>query len=166
MHGSPHAHCLLWVQDAPKIDRDPDEVVCAFIDKHITATLPTKTHENEHNIKLMENFQKHTHSDYCHRNQSCHFGFPKPPATEMLISRPSAQSEDDNKTLKNATKILKQVQHILSTNDLSSQNMSIPALLEKINVNINTYMAPLKVSQHGPNIILRQNVDDVFLKCM
>ena len=81
MHGSPHAHCLLWVQDAPKIDRDPDEVVCAFIDKHITATLPTKTHENEHDIKLKENFQKHTHSDYCHRNRSCHFGFPKPPAT-------------------------------------------------------------------------------------
>ena len=155
MHGSPHAHCLLWVQDAPKIDRDPDEVVCAFIDKHITATLPTKTHENEHNIKLMENFQKHTHSDYCCRNQSCHFGFPKPPATQMLISHPSAQSEDDNKTLKNATKILKQVQHILSTSDLSSQNMSIPALLEKINVNIDTYMAALKVSRRGPNIILR-----------
>ena len=73
----------------------------------------------------------------------------------MLISRPPPQSEDDNKTLKNATKILKQVQHILSTSDLSSQNMSIPALLEKINVNINTYMAALKVSQHGPNIILR-----------
>ena len=120
-----------------------------------TATLPTKTHENEHNIKLMENFQKHTHSDYCRRNRSCRFGFPKPPATQMLISRPPPQSEDDNKTLKNATKILKQVQHILSISDLSSQNMSIPALLEKINVNINTYMAALKVSQHGPNIILR-----------
>ena len=154
MHGSPHAHCLLWVQDAPKIDRDPDEVVCAFIYKHITATLPTKTHENEHNIKLMENFQKHTHSDYCCRNRSCHFGFPKPPATQMLISCPPPQSEDDNKTFNNATTILKQVQHILSTSDLSSQSMSIPALLEKINVNINTYMAALKVSQHGPNIIL------------
>ena len=103
----------------------------------------------------MENFQKHTRSDYCRRNQSCHFGFPKPPANQMLISCLPPQSEDDNKTLKNATKILKQVQHILSTSDLSSQNMSIPALLEKINVNINTYMAALKVSQHGPNIILR-----------
>ena len=56
MCGSPHAHCLLWVQDAPKIDKDPDEVVCAFLDKCITATLPTKTHDNEHNINLMENF--------------------------------------------------------------------------------------------------------------
>ena len=37
MRGSPHAHCLLWVKNAPKIDKDPDDVVCAFIDKYITA---------------------------------------------------------------------------------------------------------------------------------
>ena len=71
MRGSPHAHCLLWVKDAPKIDKDPDDVVCAFIDKYITAVIPTIAPENEHDIKLMENLQKHTHSDYCHRNKSC-----------------------------------------------------------------------------------------------
>ena len=31
--GSPHAHCLLWVEDAPKIDVDDDNVICNFIDK-------------------------------------------------------------------------------------------------------------------------------------
>ena len=41
--------------------------------------------------------------------------------------------------------------------------MLIPALLEKINVNIDTYMAALNVLQRGPNIILRWNVDDAFL---
>ena len=40
MRGSPYAHCLLWVKDAPKIDKDPDDVVCAFIDKYITAVIP------------------------------------------------------------------------------------------------------------------------------
>ena len=39
MRESPHAHCLLWVKDAPKIDKDPDDVVCAFIDKYITAVI-------------------------------------------------------------------------------------------------------------------------------
>ena len=34
MRGSPHAHCLLWVRDAPKIDEDTDEVVCEFINKY------------------------------------------------------------------------------------------------------------------------------------
>ena len=26
MRGLPHAHCLLWVKDAPKIDKDPDDL--------------------------------------------------------------------------------------------------------------------------------------------
>ena len=37
MWGSPHVHCLLWVKDSPKINEDPDEVVCQFIDNYITA---------------------------------------------------------------------------------------------------------------------------------
>ena len=32
MRGSPHAHCLLWVKDAPNVTKDPDDVVCASID--------------------------------------------------------------------------------------------------------------------------------------
>ena len=40
MRGSPHAHCLLWVKDALKIDKEPDDVVCTFIHKYITAVIP------------------------------------------------------------------------------------------------------------------------------
>ena len=86
MRGSPHAHCLLWVKDAPKTDKDPDDIVCTFIDKYITAVIPPVTSESEHHIKLMDSLQKHTHSDYSHKNKSCHFGFPKPPVTKTLIS--------------------------------------------------------------------------------
>ena len=86
MRGSPHAHCLLWVKDAPKIDKDPDDVVCAFIDRYITAVILPVTSKNEHHIKLMDSLQKHTHSYYCCKNKSCHFGFPKPPAKKTLIS--------------------------------------------------------------------------------
>ena len=82
MRGSPHAHCLLWVKDAPKIDKDPDDVVCAFIDKYKTAVIPPTALENEQHNKLMEDLQKHTLSDYCGRNKSCCFGFPKPPTTK------------------------------------------------------------------------------------
>ena len=57
MRGSPHVHGLLWVKDAPKNDKDPDDVVCSFIDKYITAVIPPIAHENEHHIKLMENLQ-------------------------------------------------------------------------------------------------------------
>ena len=100
MRGSPHAHCLLWVKDAPKIDKDPDDVVCAFTDKYITAVIPPVAPENEYDIKLMDSLQKHTHSDYCHRNKSCCFGFLKPPATKTLISSPPI--DDHDKIMENA----------------------------------------------------------------
>ena len=32
MRGAPHAHCLLWVKDAPKINVNEDEEICHFID--------------------------------------------------------------------------------------------------------------------------------------
>ena len=37
-----------------KVDKDPGDVVCAFIDKYITAVIPPVTSENEHQIKLMD----------------------------------------------------------------------------------------------------------------
>ena len=75
MRGSHHAHCLLWVKDAPKIDKDLDDVVCDLTDKNITAVIPPVAPKNEHDIKLMDNLQVHTHSDYCYRNKSCHLVF-------------------------------------------------------------------------------------------
>ena len=104
MRGSPHTHCLLLVKDAPKIEKDPDNVVCAFIDTYITAVIPPVTSENEHHIKLMDSLQKHTHSDYCCKNTSCCFGFPKPPATETLITRPPL--DDYDKIIENAKSLL------------------------------------------------------------
>ena len=55
MKGSPYVHCFLWVKDAPKVDKDPDDIVFAFIDKFITALIPPIAPENENHIKLMEN---------------------------------------------------------------------------------------------------------------
>ena len=57
MRGTPHAHCLLWVKNAPKINDDSDEVVCQFVDKYITGTLPNNTHRNKHDISVIQNLQ-------------------------------------------------------------------------------------------------------------
>ena len=159
MRGSPHAHCLLWLKDAPKIDKDPDDVVCIFIDKYITAVIPPIAPENEHHIKLMENLQKHTHSDYCHRNKSCHFGFPKPPSTKTLISRPPIDDHDE--IIQNAKSVLQTVQNTLTTVDI--HNISTQHLLQDINMDIVTYIDALKISQKGPNVILEQNPQDIFI---
>ena len=33
--GTPHAHCVLWVKDAPKYGVDKDKDICAFIDQYV-----------------------------------------------------------------------------------------------------------------------------------
>ena len=134
MRGLPHVHCLLWVKDAPKIDKDPDDVVCAFIDKYITAVIPPVTSENEHQIKLMDNLQKHAHSEYCHKNKSCHFGFPKPPATKTLISRPPL--DDNDHIIENAKSVLQTVQNMLTTANI--QNKSTQEFLQDIDLHVDT----------------------------
>ena len=50
----PNAHCSLWVKDSPKINEDPDEVVCQFIDKYITTHIPEPMHANEIDIETYE----------------------------------------------------------------------------------------------------------------
>ena len=147
------------VKDAPKIDKDPDDIVCAFIDKYITTVLPPVAPENEHHIKLMDNLQKHTHSDYCHRNKSCYFGFHKPPATETLISQPP--TDDHDEMMENAKSVLKTVQNTLTTADI--HNMSTQHFLQEINLDVETYMDALKISQRGTNVILKENPQDVFI---
>ena len=128
MRGSPHAHCLLWVDDAPKIDKDPDDAVCTFIAKYITAVICPIAPENEHHIKLMDNLQKHTHSDYCCRNKSHCFGFAKPPTTKNLISRPPIDNHDE--IIQNAKSVLQTVQNTLTTVDI--HHISAQHLLQDI----------------------------------
>ena len=159
MRGSLHVHCLLWVKDAPKIDKHPDDIVCPFIDKYITTVIPPIAPENEHHIKLMENLQKHTHSDYCHRNKSCHFGFLKPPATKTLISRPPI--DDNDEIIENAKSLLQTVQHMLTTADI--HNISTQHFLQDIILNVETYMDALKISKRGPNVILQRKPQDVLI---
>ena len=65
MRGLQHAHCLLWVKDAPKINQDSDDDVWRIIDKYITVVVPKGVLESDAN--LMKSLQKFTHSDYCHR---------------------------------------------------------------------------------------------------
>ena len=134
MRGLPHAHCLLWIKDAPKIDKDPDAVFCAFIDKYITAVVPAIAPENEHHIKLMENLLKHTHSDYCCRNKSSCFGFPKPPTTKTLLSRPPI--DDNDEIIENSKSVLETVQNTLTTVDI--HNISTQHFLQDINLDVET----------------------------
>ena len=85
------------------------------------------------------------------KNKSCCFGFPKPPATKTLISRPPP--DDHDKILENAKSLLQTVQNTLITANI--HNKSTQQFLQDINLDVDTYMDALQISQRGPNVNLK-----------
>ena len=82
--GSPHAHTILWIKDAPKLNVDTDEDVCTFIDQYVKCNIP-----DEELAQLVSKVQKHGHSATCRRDGKCHFHYPRPPSPETVIARQS-----------------------------------------------------------------------------
>ena len=77
--------------------------------------------------------------------------FPKPPAIKTIISRPPLDNED--KILKNAKLLLQTVQNALTTTNI--HNKSTQEFLQDINLDIETYIDALWISQRGPNVNLK-----------
>lgn len=87
--GSPHAHCVIWVKDAPKFGVSEDSEVCAFIDKYISCAIPKEEGKLKELVLLL---QQHKHSSYCKKNSKCRFNFPHPPSSKTLVTQPNPDS--------------------------------------------------------------------------
>jgi hypothetical protein len=86
--GSPHAHILLWIKNAPYVNKSQKEVdeIIRFLDGKINANVPNPMDHPEHERENVETLkqqilthQKHKH-DGCKkkRKSGCHYGFPRP----------------------------------------------------------------------------------------
>ena len=91
--GSPHAHCVIWVKDAPEFGVNSDANVCDFIDQYVSRKLPAEDGKLK---ELMLLLHKHKHSSYCKRNKTCHFSFPKPPSPKTLITKVDLERDVDH----------------------------------------------------------------------
>ena len=66
--GSPHAHTLIWIKDAPNYGISSDQEVCDFIDQYISCNIPIEEGPLRDLVLLL---QKHRHSSYCKRGKAC-----------------------------------------------------------------------------------------------
>ena len=144
--GSPHAHCVLWIKDAPKYGVDDSTNVCQFIDKYITCAIPADEGKLNDVVLLLQN---HKHSSYCRRNKGCRFHFPHPPSNETIISEPGDNTSD-------SIQVLTEVCKILADND----DLSIIELLDKAGVTLDQYVSALQVSTKGSVVILKRNPNE------
>ncbi|XP_030284360.1 uncharacterized protein LOC115588118 [Sparus aurata] len=134
--GSPHVHCLFWIENAPIIDKNTDEEVVDFIDHYVTCELPA---QDETLLEIVTSVQQHSkrHSKSCKKNKTvCRFNFPKPPSAKTFISRPVSE-EDDKKSCK--CKVGLDEAHKLDRCACKNEGQKKPAIMKKeIAVNIMT----------------------------
>ncbi|XP_062614683.1 uncharacterized protein LOC134276442 [Saccostrea cucullata] len=99
--GSPHMHCLFWIEGAPKLEQDGEKAVCDFIDKYVTCKIPSEDEDSELR-KIVLDVQQHSkkHSQSCRKKGTeCRFNFPRPPSEKTFITKPrdnQMETEDDS----------------------------------------------------------------------
>ena len=99
--GSPHAHTILWIKDAPKLNVDTDDV-CTFIDQYVKCNIP----DDEELAQLVSKVQKHRHSAICRRHGKCRFHYSRPPSLETVIARQSTAAAYPEEQAEQAVKPL------------------------------------------------------------
>ena len=151
--GSPHAHCVIWVKDAPEFGVDDDSKVCAFIDQYITCNMPTEEGQLKDLVTLL---QQHRHSKYCKRSGRCRFHFPHPPSNYTLIAYPS---DDDNiaDVIDRVSKCLSNVKKLLVE---GKTDVSIDELLTLAEVTPTDYKEAISTTTSGNVVVLKREPKD------
>ena len=157
--GSPHAHTLIWIKDAPKLGYSDEEYVTAFIDKHVSCSLPQSDEELR---TLVESLQIHHHSQTCRRKGSCRFNYPKPPSPSTIISH--EPQDNSSQKVEFAVKILTAVKEVLDSKDLHI-NITLQEILEAAHVTLDDYIQALATSKYGQSVILKRQPFEQHVNC-
>ena len=149
--GSPHAHTIVWIKDAPKFGTNRVEDVVEFIDKYQTCAIP----DNDPELHDLVQLQSHVHSSSCMRKGSCRFHIPKFPSPVTLISTEPQDEQDKAVKVKRANDIFKQINDkIMEIN--SFENVTLQQLLQFSNVSLKDYMEALHTSKRGNTVVLKR----------
>ena len=149
--GSPHAHTILWMKDAPKLDVNNDEEVATFIDKYQTCAIPP---EEENDLRdLVLSLQKHVHSSTCRNGKSCRFNFPHFPSSKTVIAR--QVDSDDPSVVKQAldvkTTIFEKVDKVMKDKEVA-EDISLTNLLQKAEVHPDSYQEAVQTMRSGKRV--------------
>ena len=154
--GSPHAHCLLWIKNAPKLKVDSSEKVVEFIQQHVTAKIPD---DDPDFADLVSKRQSHKHSAYCRRRNGCRFGFPKPLSFETLVTKNVGDSDKSQSKMSEAKRILKKVYDLME----EKEDLSLAELLDKVHVSREKYQDALSLSTTGSVIVIQRDSKEKFI---
>ncbi|XP_067306866.1 uncharacterized protein [Pseudorasbora parva] len=163
--GSPHVHCLFWVENAPKLNEDNednDALVAAFIDHYITCETPRE--EDTELYETVKSVQKHSsrHSKTCRQKKTvCRFNFPRPPSSRTFVTRiirDDLKGDDGNEM---ASAILKKIKTALTDSEVNFD--STDAFFQSIGINQAVFEKAYKRCSKKKSIVLKRNPKDVWV---
>ncbi|XP_061191743.1 uncharacterized protein LOC133199982 [Saccostrea echinata] len=171
--GSPHMHCLYWIENAPKLDEHGKEAVCDFIDKYVSCELPSENEDPElRNIVLAVQQHSRRHSKSCRKKGTeCRFNFPRPPSLRTFISSPCENDNDsalngeentDTKSTKSIAKdILLRVWEEVQ-ND-SNEFKSLEEIFSNLSLSQEQYEEVHNMLTKSRSIVLRRNPCEMWI---
>ncbi|XP_060776102.1 uncharacterized protein LOC132885442 [Neoarius graeffei] len=161
--GSPHVHCLFWIENAPKIDKNNDAEVAAFIDRYITCHLPSE--RDPELFETVSSVQKHStrHSRTCRkRNQICRFHFPRPPSNRTFITRGVSSEElNNNDEVKRSSEIINNVRAALTAPDFNSNTTD--AFFQSLGIDQSMFERAYNIWSTKKNIVMKRNPAEIWV---
>ncbi len=164
--GSPHVHCLFWVENAPKLNEDNednDALVASFVDHYITCETPRE--DETELFETVNGVQKHSvrHSKTCRKKRTvCRFNFPRPPSSRTFITR--GGSRDDLKSGDGkdaASTILEKVKRALAHSETTYD--STEDFFESIGINQALFEKAYKQCSKKKMVVLKRSPKDVWV---
>ncbi|KAJ8049970.1 hypothetical protein HOLleu_02958 [Holothuria leucospilota] len=161
--GSPHAHILFWIENAPNINNNTVQQVTKFVDKYISCTDNVNT-----NCQPMLQLQQHKHSKTCRKGGKpiCRFGFPKPPMKKTQLLKP-IESDCTLENLNIMKQNYKRISQVLAdcykmTHGL---NVSHNRFLSMVGVSEQEYIDAIRSSIKSPAIFLKRTPSAIRVNC-
>ncbi|XP_071142171.1 uncharacterized protein [Mytilus edulis] len=180
--GSPHIHCLVWIDGAPKLNQDSDKDICRFVDQHITCQLPDKD-KNPKLYEIVTSVQMHSksHTKSCKKHSTtCRFNFPRPPICNTFIARIETDEleKEDSSTLKtpstakeldkickpkrSAKQVLKDVWAVITSYDSLSE-LTLKDIFTMANTTYSKYKQCLQTVTTKNVIHHKRNLSDLWV---
>lgn len=167
--GSPHMHCLFWIEGAPKLDEDGETAVCEFIDKYVTCEIPLED-EDADLRKIVLDVQQHSkkHSQSCRKKGTeCRFNFPRPPSETTFITKPFDNpnvNDTDDLQLQFEKQAAKQLLQGVweKVQDPTSEFLSCEQLFDALGITQEIFEKAYNTITSKQTIILQRNPNEIW----
>ena len=165
--GSPHAHCIVYLKNAPKFDKELPEsrAACeAFIDRFITC----RRYREE--MEQLYSLQFHKHTGSCKRmledKTVCRFGIPYFPMPRTTILEPLPGEELTDEELETFPGYLDAIMEklgLVATELMRNPNVSqtFEEFLAEIKISYEKYERVIRTTLKRAKIFLRRDLKDI-----